>query len=296
MKIPNSITQKLGRQILQAQKASPKWLFAAGIIGVVGSTVLACRATLKLENKLDAFNDDVESHKADAEELDLSKSEYRKTLGYIYAKNCGSIAKLYAPAIILGGASIAALTGSHVILTNRNTAVMAAYGALQTSFDQYISRVKEELGEEKERDIRNGIVKEKVKVDGKTELVSIRQLGRGSEYARLFDEYNKNWCKNPENNKHFIMCQQSYFNDLLHSRGHVFLNEVYDALGIDRSTAGQAVGWVITPDRCGGDNYIDFGIFDVFNGNIYVNAGFIAGIEPSILLDFNVDGVIWDKI
>ena len=60
-------------------------------------------------------------------------------------------------------------------------------------------------------------------------------------------------------------------------------------LGIPRSQAGAVVGWVLGE----GDDYIDFGMFD---GNNMATRDFVNGYERSILLDFNVDGVIYDLI
>jgi hypothetical protein len=86
----------------------------------------------------------------------------------------------------------------------------------------------------------------------------------------------------------FIRSQQNYANDLLNARGHVFLNEVYDMLGIERTSAGAVVGWV----RGNGDNEIDFGVLnDLHSGQRFIN-----GDERSVLLDFNVDGVVYDLI
>ena len=291
--IPNSVTSKFGRQILLARKNSPKTLLVVGLVGVGVSTYLACRATLKLEERTKAFEEEVNEHKA--EKSVLKTSQYNRELAHIYAKHTGSMVRLYGPAIIVGAASVAALTGSHVTLTRRNTALMAAYGALQTSFEQFFTRVEEEVGADKARDMRNGIEREKISVDGKApKTMAVKRKGYGSQYARLFDDYNKNYTKVPELNRNFILCQQNYLNDLLQKRGHVFLNEAYDYLGIDRSPEAQVVGWVINNQE-GGDNYIDFGIYECIDG-VYVNAGFINGVEPCILLDFNVDGVIWDKI
>ena len=109
-----------------------------------------------------------------------------------------------------------------------------------------------------------------------------------SVYARFFDEGCEQWSKNPEYNLMFLRSQQNYYNDMLKSRGHVFLNEVYDALGIPRTQAGAVVGWMISDN---GDNFIDFGVFD---GDRPRARDFVNGYERSILLDFNVDGVIYD--
>ena len=136
--------------------------------------------------------------------------------------------------------------------------------------------------------------------DGKTKTVT-KKVEKApdhlySQYARFFDEANINWDKSPEQNMYFLKMVQNQMNDKLKARGHVFLNEVYDALGFDRSEAGQLVGWVWNNDNTAmeaGDGYIDFGIFD---GNDCAKRAFVNGDERSILLDFNIDGMIYDLI
>lgn len=282
--IPASITSKVFRQILIAQKHSPRLLFVGGLVGSVASTVLACKATLGLHQVLDDLEYEVRGVKTD-----LNNAEgYRRDLAYVYAKGAYNITKLYAPAVGLGVVSVSALTGSHVVLTRRNTAVTAAYAATQKAFDEYRLRVKDALGEEKERDIRHSItLQETVDEKGKKVKVNVADPTTWSMYAVFFDEYSRNWQKNPELNRVYIQAQQEYANHLLHARGHVFLNEVYDMLGVPRRKAGQVVGWALGN---GGDNFIDFGIFEARN------ADFVNGWERSILLDFNVDGMIHDLI
>lgn len=291
--ISQEMTQKLGRQILKAKASSPKWMFAAGIVGVVGSAILACKATLKLERTLDEFTDEIDSIKSmnpdvtKANPEDYSKRQYNRDMTKVYAKGSLDLIKLYAPAIVIGGLSIAALTTSHVTLTRRNTALTAAYSALQTSYNSYRERVRAEIGEEKERDIYQSATYEKVKEGSKTETVRDVNPRVHSPYARCFDESSTAWVKNAEMNKIFVQVQQNLCNHLLASRGHLFLNEVYDMLGLERSASGQVVGWVL---NAGGDNFVDFNIYHPDNSR------FVNGLERSIWLDFNVDGVVYDKL
>lgn len=292
--IPNSITRKVGRQILTVRKHSPSVLFGVGVVSMVGTVVTASRATLELDNTLS----EIEAKKDLAKDLldkgldsyDLEK--YKHDMVVLHSRGAMAVAKLYAPAIGLGLLSIAAFTSSHVILTKRNAALAAAYATLDKAFGEYRQRVSKEFGEEKEREIRYDLKDEKVKDAETGKVKTVKQAGPGgtSMYARFFDEYCKNWSKEPEYNLIFLKAQQAYANDLLISRGHVFLNEIYDSLGIDRSKAGAVVGWVVSDD---GDNFIDFGIFD---SNREGARDFVNGREGSILLDFNVDGVIYDKI
>lgn len=295
--LPTGLTQFVGRNTLIAQKHSPTILFAAGITGFVATTVLASRATLKLHDVLDQFeNDKAMAERAlDNDDVDYDEFDYKSDVATLYGTAAVDIFKLYGPAILVGGLSVAALTSSHHILNKRNAGLTAAYAALDRAFTQYRNRVRDEYGDEKERELRHGVIKHEYTItdeNGKTVKQQTKKIGPDgpSMYACFFDELNKNWSPVPAYNKIFLLAQQRYANDLLKARGHVFLNDVYDGLGIDRTPAGAVVGWVISKD---GDNDVDFGIF---NGEKEGSIDFVNGRESAILLDFNVDGVIWDKI
>lgn len=300
----------IGRGGLVLKKYSPEILTAAGVIGTIGSTVLACKATLKVEDILDEAKKKSNLinavHDGEIEvDAEYTDKDYSKDLLVNRTQTAVKLIKLYGPAISLGALSITAILGGQHILRKRNVAVMAAYKLCEESFNNYRSRVKDELGEEKDRQFYYGMtedtVKDKVKSkDGKTKTVT-KKVEKApdhlySQYARFFDEANMNWDKSPEQNMYFLKMVQNQMNDKLKARGHVFLNEVYDALGFDRSEAGQLVGWVWNKDNTAmeaGDGYIDFGIFD---GNDYAKRAFVNGDERSILLDFNIDGMIYDLI
>lgn len=292
--IPETVTRAVGNKILQTKINSPHILFAAGVAGVVGSTVLACRATLRLEETLDSVKTDVDAVKtkidaaSNADEvLPHVETEFRKELSVVYTKAAIDVGRLYGPSLALGAVSIAALTGSHIQLHRRNTALTATLAVVSKAYEEYRARIQAELGVERERELYlNASPVERVNEEGKKETVRLTTPDKISPYARFFDDTSPNWCKEPELNRIFLQCQQNYANHLLKARGHVFLNEVYDALGLERTHAGQVVGWVLNGD---GDNYVDFGMYDPGNSR------FINQHEHTVLLDFNVDGVVYDK-
>lgn len=297
LNIPNGITNRLGRQVLQVRKHSPAVMFGAGIVGVVTSTVLACRATLKLDEVLEKTQADMGTAKElfATDNESYTAKDYTEDMAKLRIRTAVKVGKLYAPSLAVGVVSIGLLTGSHIVLNKRNLALTAAYGAVEKGFREYRDRVRQELGDEKEREFRYGFEEVEEVVEGKngskvTKTKRVNPVTGKSIYAKFFDEYSKNWNKEPEYNRVFLQCQQNYANDLLKARGHVFLNEVYDMLGLDRTSAGAVVGWVFDKD---GDNFIDFGLFD---GEKLEIRNFINGHERSILLDFNVDGTIYDKI
>jgi len=287
--IPNAVSMKAGRALLVGQKHSPTILFGAGVAGVVGTVVLACRATLKVEEVLEEAQKKVMDVKT-VQHVNYSESDRKQDLVIVYTQTSLKLGKLYGPAIATGVLSIAALTGSHHILSKRNAALTAAYATLEKGFKKYRERVVEELGEEKDREFRHGTQKI-TEVDPETgkKKTRIGPAADPSIYARFFDADNPRWEGGPGYNIHFLKSVQNWCNDMLRARGHIFLNEVYDHLALERTKEGSIVGWLWDGD---GDNFVDFGIFKG-DGQ---SRDFVNGREGAILLDFNVDGPIWDRI
>ena len=290
--------KRMGRSLLVLQKHTPTILTATGIVGVVATTILASKATLKLEPIIDEMEEALavaKNVRVEAPEK-YSERDYTKDLTRTYTTAVVKVGKLYAPAISLGVLSISCLISSHGIMQKRNVALAAAYKTVEEGFSAYRQRVIEEFGEEKDQEIRIQSMKtleveEKDPKTGKTTTTKVFDPNRVSDYARFFDESNPNWRRADDQlNFFFVKQAQTYMNNLLQARGHVFLNEAYDALGIPRTQAGAVVGWVISKD---GDNFVDFGIYDSASEKA---RQFVNGQERSLLLDFNVDGVIYDKI
>lgn len=293
--IGNLVTSKAGRQVLKLQKHSPTILFVAGVVGVGATVVLACRATLKVHEVLDDHHTTKGKMVVALENsIDYTEEDYRKDHMLLMAKTAGQFLKLYGPSVILGAAAIAALTGAHVVLNRRNVAVTAAYAALEKGFRDYRKRVVDQYGDDKDQEFRYGLVHGEIveETEQGPKVVGVKKWPDGvvrSIYARCFDETSSSWQRAPGYNQVFIRAQQAYANDLLQARGHVFLNDVYDMLGLSRTKEGAVVGWVLG----NGDNFIDFG---VFGGDTFMAQQFVNGVERTVWLDFNVDGIVYDKI
>lgn len=303
-----NVTRGLNRVAFQLKKKSPELLLIGGVACGVACVVTACKATRKVDTILEEAKDavdkihEVKDHpeKYDAE---YSEEDAKKDLAVTYFQTGLKLAKLYAPTIALGALSVTAILGSHNIMKKRNIALAAAYATVDKSFKDYRSRVVERFGDDLDKELKYNIKAKEVEEtitdeDGKEQTVKkninvVENASDISEYAKFFDSASINWEKNSETNLMFLRAQQQYANDLLVARGHLFLNEVYDMLGIERTKAGQVVGWIYDPKNPNGDNYVDFGIYDV---NKPKNRDFVNGYEPVILLDFNVDGNIWDKM
>jgi hypothetical protein len=288
----------------QVQKHSPEILMGVGVVGVVTSTVMACKATMKLNDILEESKEtrdkikEVENNPKYEDKY--SPEDAKKDLTINYVQTGMKVAKLYAPAVLLGGASLGCLLASNDILRKRNAALSAAYMTVDKSFKEYRNRVTERFGEEVEKEIRYGIKAEQLETtvvdeDGNettvTDIVKTMDPNLYSDYARFFDAASPYWQNDPEYNLMFLKAQQQYANDLLRAKGRLFLNDVYDMLGIEKTKAGQVVGWVYDRENPNGDNFVDFGIYDMSKERV---RAFVNGYETNILLDFNVDGNIWD--
>jgi hypothetical protein len=295
--IPTAISRKVADKALLSRKHSPTILLGVGLTSMVGSTVLACRATLKMEDVLETIENDLKTSKGvrDLHPDKYSEKDRKQDVAVIYVRGVVSVVKLYAPAIVLGGVGIACLTKSHKILQDRNVALTAAYVAVDTAFRNYRQRVVDTYGEETDRELRYGS-EEVTVIDDETGKAfdTIRAApGEPSGYSRWFDETNNNWNAPPFENHNwlFLRTQQNWANDMLRSHGHLFLNEVYSMIGLPHTNAGSAVGWIYDRNNERGDNYVDFGCFDQGKDQ---PIDFFNGRDGAILLDFNVDGPIWD--
>lgn len=298
MQLP-SIFKSGGKLLSKIKVKSPEILIGAGIVSIGVGFVFTIKNTLKLSKEIEKSDAEIEVYKENHEEDD---ENYGRDLTKLYLLKGWTVVRNYIAPVSFTAGGVFAILASHGIMVRRQAALISAYGALDTAFRNYRERVKEKYGEEVERDIYLGQKKEKkidvieAKEDGTEEKLEVKNgmvltdPSQISQYARFFDESSDFWQKSAEYNKMFLIQMQNQANDKLHSRGHLFLNEVYDMLGFEHTQAGSVVGWLLGA----GDDFVDFGIYDIYTEPR--RSAFINGYERSILLDFNVDGVIFDKI
>lgn len=299
--IMKSVNGVASKTVMKLKKHSPEILVVAGIAGTVVSAVLACKATTKVAEILDETKGTLGTIHEGMETGAINGQEYatedgKKDTVVVYAQTGMKLAKLYAPAIILGTLSITSILASNNILRKRNVALGAAYAAIDKSFKEYRGRVIERFGEQVDTELKYGIKAKKfeeIEVDPETgkekkvkKTVMVADPNLQSDYAVYFDSKSRNYETNPDYNRMFLKAQQAFANDKLQTRGHLFLNEVLDDLDLPRTPAGQIVGWT----KDGPDGYVNFRIVEVERETED------GRHEPALLLDFNVEGNIWEKM
>lgn len=304
----NAIMSNVGRFAAKAKfklgKHSPEILMAVGAVGAVTSAVMACKATLKVNDILAAHQSsvatihDVQDGKAEIKEGAVyTEEDAKKDLTAVYVQTGLKIAKLYAPAVILGTLSLGCMVGSNRILQKRNAALTAAYVTLDKAFKDYKGRVSERFGDRVQDELERGIKAVEVEntvthEDGTEEIVKsyVDQAdGEHTPYDMLFDEMIDHWEPDAQMNKRYLSLIQSEANRRLRAQGFLFLNDVKKLIGCYASGAslctptGQIVGWLYDPNNEELHNCVDFDLDRLYG-------------DPNVMLHFNCDGPIIDKI
>lgn len=307
----NQLTRAMNKFGLRIKKHSPEILVTVGVIGGVTSAVMACKATTKASSIIAEAREQVDTVHECLEISDkYTEEDSKKDLALIYIQTGVKFAKLYGPSIILGATSITAILAAHNIMRKRNVALMAAYTTIDHSFKEYRGRVVERFGKELDHELRHNIkakeIEETIVAEDGSETTQKKVVNvidgetyMGSEYSRFFQEGCTGWTKNAELNMMFLRQQQTFANQKLKSKGYLYLNEVYEMLGIPASKEGHVVGWIYDDTDPDNDSFVDFGIYDVYTPNEKLNEArrdFVNGWERNILLDFNVRGNIYELL
>ena len=305
----NALVEKASRTFCKAglklKKHSPEILVVGGVVGLVTSGVMACKATTKLSSILDDSKEQIELIDKVAANPKMVNEEYtvedaEKDKKIVKVQTAVKVAKLYAPAVAVGAVSIVAIFASNNIMRKRNVALGAAYATVDQAFKDYRNRVVDRFGEELDKELRYNLKTKEVKEtvedeNGKKKTVkkNIKYIDSPmpSEFAVIYDDGCAGWTKDPEDNKFFLIQQQRYANERLKRRGYLSLNEVYELLGFRSTKAGQVVGWLYDckDPNYKGDDFVDFGLYNV---DYEPNRDFVNGYERNIILDFNVAPII----
>lgn len=296
-----SVEKAFYKTCFKIRKHTPEICEVAGIVGVVTASVMACKATLKLPEKTEEFE----------ENLDLARNVEEnkgRAVTHAYVLYGIDILKIYWPSLVIGGASIGSICYSGHVYRGRNASLTAAYAAINTGFKEYRDRVAERFGEDVEKQIllntKEETIKEKETLeDGTTKTVKKKmhvvdpECVDGVPYTRIFDANNPCFSSDPEINIVMIHQVQEFFQGKLERRfhktgvGYVFLNEIFENLHYKPTEEGQIIGWVKTSEDDG--VYIDFGLDEKWRTDV---SDFAQGLRDNLILNFNVTGNVLEAL
>ena len=302
MKLINGFKFMVNRGALKVKAYSPEIMLGLGITCGIGAIVTACIASRKVDKVIEEIHDDldvVEANMEKAEEDDDRElvQVCKRDMVKIWAGGAWKFVKLYAPTAFLAMASGASILTSHGILKKRYLTTAAAYKALDEAYKAYRENVEKNLGygEGEKALAARAQYKDDISVEnenGEVEKAKGLVMDKTkSPYEFDFNRYTapNTWSSNPQMNETFLKSQERYCNDLFTIQGHLFLNEVLDALGLERTSAGQVLGWF----KGAGDDYIDFGFLDGYIKDWNTDSDLC---KKNIRLNFNCDGPIYDML
>lgn len=312
-----SSAAKFGSNLIQKVKfRSPELLIGAGVVGLVGAAVVAVRRGVRWHSAAKAeIVHDLETIKKAEGSPQYTREDKVQDYARVIGKGVWSFTQIYGPSVAAGVASVVSILAGTGVLKGRLAAMTSAAATAQAALERYRSRVREKLGEDADYEFAYEVSAKKAKIkheDGtKESLVTYHLVPSSGEwmaaspYSRLWDENAMEWCANRDIQFLTLRSLENHFNQELNARGVVFLNDVYKALGLPMSKDAALVGWIKDYEkpkmaklaaelgRVPGDGVISFGVFE--NESPSARA-YLAGDDNRVVLDFNVDGVIYDLI
>jgi len=225
------------------KKSSPTILTCFSVAGVVGTTVLAVKATPKAVELIK--NDSRRNHDGDPH-------------AYTKLEAVQSCWKCYIPAALVGLSTITCIIGINVLNKRNQASLASAYALLSESYQQYRKAAKTVYGDDADSKIKAQMAKD-------TYIKVFSSAGGYSVYSPDLDsESEKILCYDLFSQRYFtstmaaVLNAQYHVNRNLQLRGEVSINEYYDFLGIDKIENGDDIGWDINEFIEGGISWLDF--------------------------------------
>ena len=312
-------SQMLSKTTFKLKKASPTIMIVGAAIGGVTAAVLACKATIKAQDILNEHNTAVKTIHTTKEQIEqgviqldegesYTEKDFKNDITTTYVQTGLKLAKVYAPAVTLGAVSLGCMFGSHHIMSKRNASLTAAYIALDKAFAEYKSRVSNRFGSRVQEELEHNIKAVELESKSTNEQgveETIKEykdiaMQHTSPYTCIFDETVDTWQPDNMMNRNYLFLMEQSANKRLRIQGHLFLNDVLASLGTHggvtlKTPEGQIVGWIYDPNDPTRQSHVDFGVTNYVEGDEALNS-FINGGERSVMLRFNCDGPIIDKI
>lgn len=303
-----------GNGLLAARKHAPELMIGAGIVGfgaTIFETVKATNRTNEVLDEKEATIATIEAARDDYSEEEYSCRTYERDIKEANRRAKWGIVRAWAPVATLGGASVISVLGGYRILNGRYVATAAAYKVLENGFERYRGNVVERFGKDMDYELLHDIKAEElekarkeqaenkeIEADNKRRKVlkKHKKTAYAEVYNGIFDEYSDRWQRywNAEQVLNYLKQKQNELNDKLAIRKHLFVNEVYDALGFERTPQGQVTGWIIT--KYNPDSKVSLGIDEMPEDELRQILSTHRNEDIRVKIRLNPDGLIYNLI
>lgn len=221
MQLERTLQQLTYRTQQYLKTHSSTILTCIGAAGVVVTAVTAVKATPKALRLLEEATDEKGE--------DLTKLEAVKVAG-----------PAYIPSVLIGASTIACIFGANALNKQQQAALTSAYALVDNAYKEYREKVKELFGEETDIQIRDAIIKDKVKDDWHAYTPGLNSLILPDDKRLFYDEIGRRYFEARPGD---VFNAEYHLNRNFTLRGCANLNEFYMFLGLEETEEGEALGW-----------------------------------------------------
>lgn len=226
------IKQTVRNLLLFFNKNSPTILTGFGIVGTVGTGLLAYRSGMRA-------HEIIERHHKDMELVDDDDKDAKRA---VMSETVKDMVPVVMPPVIMGAFTIGCIFMSNKINAQRIAVLATAYGFSEKKLRDYENKMTEILGEKRTQDIRESISRDHVEeFKEKYGNPGSYPIPYGFGELPTIDEFSKRvfGCS----------CQKidaivAKLSARVFSENYVSLNDLYDELGIERVQMGYKFGWI----------------------------------------------------
>lgn len=216
MNLKQRFHRMCGMSRLYLRRSSPTILCCAAAVGVVGTAVVAVKATPKAMRLLEEATEE--------KGAELSRTE-------IFV----AVAHLYIPSAAIGAGTIFCIFGANALNKHQQAQLMSAYALIKNYHKEYCNKLIKLHGEEEDIEVRNAMMRERCDVH-------ILHSDVPDGKVIFYDEMSGESIMRYERE---VIDAEYHFNRNFTIRGYAFLNEFYEFLGLPQTEYGGTVGWSI---------------------------------------------------
>lgn len=208
---------------------SPIILTTIGVTGSLTTAFLTGKASFKAAHILEAALEDKRIEIQDDIPRGIPTLNNKEKIKLVWM--------LYIPAASTGVVTVVSIIASNRIGMRRAAAVAAAYSISEKAFVEYKEKVLEKFGENKERDVRDDLARDRV---NENPVSSTQVIITGGGDVLCYDAFTGRYFKS---DMETLKKAQNDLNHKLLNDYYASLSDFYDLVGLPPTSYSDEVGW-----------------------------------------------------